>query len=169
MRGAKLIAWRIPPIWKALRENKFVVPEGSIVPKNQAKMLKVTEEVLNAIAKDVRRGLLETVGIESDFSNEDEKCSMALSFASGTDVQMLARAIDAENIEAWTDEKDRVHIALNPWYSTKDIDQTVLCTIKVIHVLLGIHASDNNAPRTLKQKLLSSVREILEIQKGAKK
>ena len=169
MRGTKLIAWRIPSIWKSLEENNFVVPEGSDVPKTQAKMLKATDQVLNAIARDVRNGLLETVGIESVLATDDGRCSMALRFASEIDIQMIARAIDAENIEAWTDEKDRVHIAINPWYSTKDVDQTVLCTIKVIHVLLGVHASDNASSPTLKQKLISSIKDIMEIQKSTKK
>lgn len=139
------------------------------MPQNQEKMSKTTREVLNAIAKDVRGGLLETVGIESSLSTNDERCSMRLELAEGTDTELVARAIDAENVEAWTDEQGRVHVAINPWYSTKDVDQTVLCTIKVIHVLLGIHADDAEQPKTLKQKLLSSIAEVMQIQQGTEK
>ena len=132
-------------------------------------MLRATSEVLDAIARDVRGGLLETVGVESSLSMDDGRCSMILHLPDGTDTKLVARAIDAENVEAWTDAEDKVHIAINPWYSTKDVDQTVLCAIKVIHVLLGIHASDAAQPKSFKQKILSSIAEVMQIQQGTEK
>ncbi len=171
MRGTKLEAWRIPPIWKSLRENILTVPEGSTVPQKQEKMLRATREVLTAVAKDVREGLLETVGVDSMLSLEGGRCSIVLHLPEGADTEKIARAIDLENIESWRDERSKVHIAVSPWYSTKDVDQTVLSAVKVIHVMLGIHASDAEAlkPKTLKQKLLSSVMEVLLAQKSAEK
>lgn len=170
MRGTKLEAWRIPPIWKSLRENGSTVPEGSTVPPKQEKLLKAVREVLTAVAADIRGGLLETVGVESSLSIGDERCSAVLNLPETADAEQIARAIDAENIEAWCDENRRVHIAVSPWYSTKEVDQTVLSAVKVIHVLLGIHATDGEAkPKTLKQKLLSSVMEVMQIQKSAEK
>lgn len=132
-------------------------------------MLAATREVLTAIAKDVREGLLETVGVESSLSLNDERCSVVLELPAGTDTELVARAIDSENVEAWQDDEGRVHVGINPWYSTKDVDQTVLCTIKVVHVLLGIHATDTEQPKTFKQKLLSSVADIMAAQKGVPK
>ena len=169
MRGTKLTAWRIPPVWKNLEEGVLSVPENSVVPKRQKILLKETSQVLDAIAADVRNGLLETVGVESSFAIDGERCSMQLVLPASADTELIARAIDAENIEAWLDSAGRVHVGLNPWFSTKDVDQTVLCTIKVIHVLLGIHASDSIAerPLTMSQKLLAGVTEIMQIQKKA--
>ena len=153
-------------MWEILRANKFVLPEGSTVPRDQMKMLRETEKVLLSIAKDVRGGLLETVGIESAYSTDGGRTSMMLlKLPDGSDPLIIAEAIDAENVEAWTDENHQVHIAINPWYSTKDVDQTVLSTIKIIHVLLGIHAADEVKPKTFKEKLLSSVMEIMETRK----
>jgi hypothetical protein len=171
VRGTKLVAWQIPPLWKGLQENVLTVPEGSTVPQNQKKLFKATGEVLTAIAKDVREGLLETVGVECSLSTDDGRCSMVLELPEGTDTALIARAIDAENVEAWLDGRHKVRVAINPWYSTKDVDQTVLCAIKVIHVLLGIHASDAEAakPKTLKQKLLASLAEVMQVQKEAEK
>ncbi len=171
MRGTKLTAWRIPPVWEKLQEKTLTVPEGSSVSQNQGKMFRATDEVLTAIAKDVREGLLETVGVESSLSLDDGRCSVVLELSAGTDTELVARAIDLENVEAWRDDAGKVHVGINPWYSTKDVDQTVLCTIKVIHVLLGIHASDAEAtkPKTLKQKLLASLAEVMQIQKEAEK
>ncbi len=169
MRGTKLTAWRIPPVWKNLQENSLSVPENSSVPQNQKKLLAATREVLTAIAKDVRVGLLETVGVESSLSLDDERCSVILDLPAGTDTELVARAIDLENVEAWRDESGKVHVGINPWHSTKDVDQTVLCTIKVIHVLLGIHATDAAQPKTFKQKILSSVADIMAAQKSVAK
>ena len=160
----------MPQIWDDLGAgNSLKIPEGSVVPLRQKELRRAMLEVLEAIAKDVRGGLKETVGIESSFSTDDGRSSMILELPEGADAELVARAIDAENVEAWLDEQKRVHVGINPWYSTKDVDQTVLCTIKVIHVLLGIHATDNMPPPTLKQKLLASIAEIMQIQTGADK
>jgi hypothetical protein len=163
------MAWGIPPVWKNLQENSLSVPENSTVPQSQKKMLATTREVLTAIAKDVRVGLLETVGVESSLSLDNERCSMVLELPAGTDTELVARAIDLENVEAWRDDAGKVRVGINPWYSTKDVDQTVLSTVKVIHVLLGIHATDAMQPKTFKQKLLSSVADIMAAQKSAAK
>ena len=80
----------------------------------------------------------------------------------------IARAIDAENVEAWCDERGRVHVAISPWYSTKDVDQVVLSVTKVVHVLLGLHAAD--ATQTTEgavfwRRWLSVAMEIAALQK----
>ena len=145
------------------------VPEGSNVPRKQKNLQKATDEVLRAIAADVRGGLLETVGIESEFSIDGDRCSMILELPQTANAEQIARAIDAENVESWLGADGKVRVALNPWYSTKDVDQTVLSTIKVIHVLLGIHATDDAKPKTFKEKLIKSISEIIELQKSVKK
>jgi hypothetical protein len=86
-----------------------------------------------------------------------------------TDVEKIARAIDLENVEAWLDNDNKVNIAISPWFSTKDVDQTVLSTVKVIHVLLGVHAADAEQPKSLGQKLLASVADIMQIQNSTEK
>jgi hypothetical protein len=170
VRGTKLLAWLIPPIWNDLRRDGLSVPANSTLPQNQKSLLKKTQAVLESIAQDVRDGLLETVGVKSAFSIDDGRCSMVLELPEETDTKLIARAIDAENVEAWCDESGKVHVGINPWYSTKDVDQTVLSTIKVIHVLLGMHAADTEEqPRTFKQKLLKSISEIIRIQKSVRK
>jgi len=163
VRGTKLQAWHLPPI----REKNFSTPEGSVVPQKQEAMFSAIREVLTAIAADVREGLLETVGVESEFSAEDGRCSMILKLPPQADSEMIAQAIALENADAWCDDKKRVHLGINPWFSTKDIDQTVLCAIKVIHVLLGLHAVCEIKPKTFGQKILASLIDVLKAQKEA--
>jgi hypothetical protein len=141
-------------------------PEGSRVLKAQARLREATQATLIAVASDVRAGLLETVGVESRLG-AGERASVIVELPREADALTLARAVDMENVEAWCDEAGALHVGIGPWYSTKDVDQVVLCVTKVIHVMLGLHASDNvqGEPKGIMQKLRASVAEILVIQK----
>ena len=163
MRGTKLTAWRVPPIWKSIEIGKFSAPENSKVLTRQNQLVKATQAAIDAVFADVRTGLRETVGVDCSLA-VDERCSVILDLPDGTDAEQIARAIDLENIEAWRDEKGKVHVAIGPWFSTKDVDQTVLCAVKVIHVLLGIHAADTDSPKTFGQKIAGAVAEIISLQ-----
>ena len=170
VRGTKLRAWTLPPNWKAIEQKRFAAaPGGSLVPRKQRAMLAATRDVLKQIAEDVREGLLETVGIESEFSVAGGRASMMLELPAEVDAAIIAQAIALENADAWCDEGGRVHLGIDPWFSIKDVDQTVLCAIKVIHVLLGMHAVCELKPRSLKQRIISSVSEILQIQQKINK
>jgi len=168
VRGTKLLAWRIPPVWKDLQTGEASAPENSKVLQNQKQLMKVTLTTLDAIFADVRQGLRETVGIDCELV-VDERCSVVLNLPAETDTETIARAIDLENIEAWRDESERVHVGINPWLSTKEVDQTVLSPVKVIHVLLGVHASDSAEPKTFGQKIFGAVAEIMSLQKKIEK
>lgn len=166
VRGTKLLAWRIPPVWSDVQKSVLAAPANSSVTSTQEHLVRATKTVLAAIAEDIQGGLLETVGIESSSSFDIDRCSVVLELPAGTKTERIARAIDAENVEAWCDESGRVRVGISPWLSTKDVDQTVLCTIKVIHVLLGIHAPENALqPPTLMQKLRAAIMEVMLIQK----
>lgn len=171
MRGTKLTAWKLPPIWSGLQGNSLSAAENSKVIQKQQRLLKATQETLSEIVRDMREGLLETVGVDSSLAMDGGRCSVVLTLPAGVDTETIAQAIDLENIEAWRDEFEKVHIGISPWYSTKDVDQAVLSAVKVIHVMLGIHAADMEAakPKTLGQKLLASFAEVMQIQKGADK
>ncbi|MEP6925929.1 MAG: hypothetical protein ABI954_15785 [Pyrinomonadaceae bacterium] len=160
------MAWRVPSLWKELQSGETTLLESSKVLVSQKQLLAATRKVLLEIAADIRAGLLETVGVESRFV-EEQKCSIILDLPADANAETIARAIDAENIEAWCDAEGRVHVGISPWFTTKDVDQTVLCTIKVIHVLLGIHAGDADvtAPRTFGQKLLKAIIDVMLILK----
>ena len=168
VRGTKLLAWCVPPVWKGLQTGEAVTPENSKVLSRQKNLLAATQSALDAVFADVREGLLETVGVDCTLVI-DGRCSVILDLPAETDTEMIARAIDLENVEAWRDESERVHIGISPWFSTKDVDQTVLAPVKVIHVLLGIHASDSAEVINFGQKIMLSVAEIMNIQKTPKK
>jgi len=164
VRGSKLTAWQVPFV--IANGTNDPVPENSKVPQAQKQLMDATRAALAAISADVDAGLRETVGVGAVL-DIDERASVILDLPPEADAEIMARAVDMENIEAWCDENKRVHVAINPWYSTKDVDQTVLAVIKVVHVKLGMHASDaaQGAPKTIVQKLLGSVAEVLLVQK----
>ena len=165
MRGTKLLAWRLPPVVLNSEGGAVDAPEDSRVPQAQKRLLEATRKALIAVAADVKAGLLETVGVSS-YLVEAERSSVVIELPPGTDTERIARAIDMENVEAWRDDEGRVHIGIGPWYSTKDIDQAVLSIIKVVHVMLGLHASDSPPPpKGLLQKILTSMAEVIAVQK----
>jgi hypothetical protein len=147
-----------------LQTGEASAPENSKVLSNQKQLMKVTLTTLDAVFADVRQGLRETVGVDCELV-VDKSCSVVLNLPAETDTEMIARAIDLENIESWRDESWRVHVGISPWLSTKEVDQTVLSPVKVIHVLLGVHASDSAEPKTFGQKIFGAVAEIMTLQK----
>ncbi len=133
------MAWRLPPLLASLAAGQTITgPEGSTVAWAQVRLWEATRMALAAVANDVRLGLQETIGITAKWS-EGERASVIITLPQGTDTQFIAHAIDLENVEAWCDEHSQVHVAIGPWYTTKDVDQVVLSTTKVVHVLLGLH------------------------------
>ncbi len=140
-------------------------PEGSRVLAEQVRLRAAMRRTLEAIAADMHGGLLETVGVKSHLELDD-RAAMVLELPPDTDTELMARAVNMENVEAWRDEAGRVHVAVDPWYTTKDVDQAVLSVVKVVHVKLGIHAADAPpAPKKGLQRLLGSVVEVLQLQK----
>ena len=149
MRGQKLLAWHLPPLLAGLPAGQSITsPAGSTVAWAQMRLWEATRMALAAVANDVRLGLQETVGIIAEWA-EGERASVKITLPEGTDTQLIARAIDLENVEAWCDENDQVHVAIGPWYSTKDVDQVVLSITKVVHVLLGLHATRSTVQAAL--------------------
>jgi len=140
-------------------------PHGSQVLKHQRRLREATRAVLTSIAADVRAGLSETVGIKATLV-EGERAAIKLELPPQTDTDFIARAVDMENVEAWCDENGQVCVGISPWLTTKDVDQVVLSITKVIHVRLGLHASDRESdkPKPLTQRLLAAVGEVLSAQ-----
>lgn len=153
------MAWHVPPLWAQASAGAQTGVAGSRVAARQAQMWRATEAVLAAVAEDVRQGLLETVGVASRRVT-GERCAVALELPPQTDVEMVARAIDLENVEAWC-EGGQVHVGIGPWYSTKDVDQVVLCATKVVHVLLGLHAAP--PPQSFSQRMMAAVAQVLAL------
>ena len=167
MRGTKLTAWRTPPaVSNPQGDTGVSAPQDSRVPQAQKQLLKATQVALKAVAADVKQGLIETVGVSSRWV-EDDRASVILGLPPDIDTERIARAIDMENVEAWRDVYGRVHVGIGPWYSTKDVDQVVLSITKVVHVLLGLHATDErNKPRGFLPRMLASAAEIMALQKN---
>lgn len=120
---------------------------GSMVAWAQKRLLDATHTALAAIAADVRDGLAQTTGVGATWVDGEQRASVVLDLSEkdlppGVTLEIVARAIDLENIEAWCDTEGRVRVGINVWNSIKDTDQTVLAVTKVTHVLLGMHATD---------------------------
>ena len=160
------MAWRVPPSVEAVREG-CAPPQPargrSSVLREQRRLANAARLTLRAIERDVRTGLLETVGVGSRLVL-DGRSSIRVELPPGTDAGLIARAVDAENVEAWRDEEGHVRVAIGPWYTTKDVDQVVLTVTKVVHVLLGMHAPAPQ-PQGVFKRCLAAALEIAALQK----
>ena len=137
------MAWQLPSMMAQVKNYSTEKPVGSMVPWAQTQLVQATLQALAAVANDVANGIKETVGLSSKCgseSTENDRCSVIIELPNEADPELIAKAIDLENVEAWCDENKKVHVAIGPWYSTKDVDQVVLSVTKVVHVLLGMHA-----------------------------
>lgn len=137
------MAWQLPSMMAQVKNYSTEKPVGSMVPWAQTQLVQATQQALAAVANDVANGIKETVGLSSKWgseSTENDRCSVIIELPDKADPELIAKAIDLENVEAWCDENQKVHVAIGPWYSTKDVDQVVLSVTKVVHVLLGMHA-----------------------------
>ena len=79
------MAWEVPAQMLSAKTSPLFGPRGSRVAAGQNKLLRATEAVLAAIADDVRRGLRETVGIESRLVS-DQRYAVEIDLPPGTDV-----------------------------------------------------------------------------------
>jgi hypothetical protein len=163
VRGKKLYAWEVPLLMQQGSVSRS--PDSQVVARQQ-ELFAAVQRVLDAVAEDVRQGLLETVGIHSQ-QISGEKCAIVLALAPEADAAVIAQAIDLENVEAWC-AKGQVHVAIGPWYTTKDVDQVVLSVTKVVHVMLGLHAApvcELPAAKSLSQRLLAAATQVLTLQR----
>lgn len=111
-----------------------------MAPPAQGRLWAAVRMALAAIASDVCQGLAQTVGVQAAWTESTKACITLLLSPAEFDTAYIARAIEAENVEAWCNEQGAVQVALSPWHTTKDIDQTVLAITKVLHVRYGLHA-----------------------------
>lgn len=166
VRGKKLAAWELPPLMQQAMHAALISPADSQVAARQQNLFAATRNVLDAVAEDVRQGLLETVGLHSHQA-QGEKCAVVLELPPDAEGETIARAIDLENVEAWY-ANGQVYVAIGPWYTTKDVDQVVLSVTKVIHVLLGLHAAPVCAlpgAKSRSQRLLAAAMQVLTLQR----
>jgi len=166
------MAWRMPPTL-AKFDSAAAPPQGSRVAREQRKLFQAARRTLEEICVDVRAGLAETVGIGVEFAL-GERASVVLLLpaqAPEFDPVRFALAVDMENVEAWCDEANRIHVGLNPFHTTKDTDQTVLAITKVVHVQLGLHANDSVSmqPATLLQRLFAAANEVVDVQRDLRR
>jgi len=54
--------------------------------------------------------------------DEGEGVPMVITLPEGADQETVTKVIDLENVKASCGEQTRVHVAIGPWYATKDVD-----------------------------------------------
>jgi hypothetical protein len=100
------------------------------------------------VCAHVAQGVVETLGLRAWPSPELDGVWVEL--PAGSDIDEVARAIECEGAAARRDaESDYLLLAVQPWFDLGEIDQTILCCAKVVHVLLGVHPPDTDIEQHL--------------------
>lgn len=131
------MAWQIPQLFY----DGGLIPAmpGSKVPYMQKRLFDATQNALAAVAEDICIGFKLTVGLNAYwFLEATEKTSVIVEIPENIDLDYVVEAVNAENLECWKDEQNRFHVAIGPYFSTKEVDHVVLCTIKVVHEFTGL-------------------------------
>ncbi len=89
----------------------------------------------------VAQGVVETLGI-SAWPCPD-RIGVWVQLPAGADVGEVARAVRLEGASARpASEGNYLLLDVQPWFDAEEIEHTVLCCAKVLHVMLGIHPPD---------------------------
>ncbi len=87
------------------------------------------------------QGVVETLGI-SAWPCPD-RIGVWVQLPSSADVNEVAKAVRLEGASARpASDGNYLLLDVQPWYDTEEIEHTVLCCAKVLHVMLGIHPPD---------------------------
>ncbi|MDQ3548526.1 MAG: hypothetical protein M3439_06860 [Chloroflexota bacterium] len=87
------------------------------------------------------QGVVETLSI-SAWPCPD-RIGVWVQLPSSADVNEVAKAVRLEGASARpASDGNYLLLDVQPWYDTEEIEHTVLCCAKVLHVMLGIHPSD---------------------------
>ena len=117
-----------------------------MAPYMQDKLRSAIDNALAGVAADGRKGISEIVGLDSEWWTDNQNvASVVVYLPEDVDAEYVARAVNLENLEAWLDDEKRFHIAKSPFYTMKDIDQTVLCVVKVVCQFTGLIGIDSNS------------------------
>jgi len=94
-----------------------------------------------SVCLQVAQGVVETLGI-SAWPCPD-RIGVWVQLPTDADVNEVAKAVRLEGASA-RPASDGGYLLLDvqPWFDTEEIEHTVLCCAKVLHVMLGIHPPD---------------------------
>jgi hypothetical protein len=136
VRETRLTGWDEATMWARLG-GAALLPETAEPQRVAAAALRKAQA---AVARQVIVGIGEAIGLLA-YPNADGR-GVTVELPPEADPAHVARAVVAENVTAWVEAdagRDRVTVAVAPWYAAEEIDHTVLVVAKVAHVLLGIH------------------------------
>jgi hypothetical protein len=91
-----------------------------------------------AVCGHVAQGIVETCGLSAWPSPDLD--GVWIELPAGADIVEVSRAIEREGAAArQATDAPYLLLRVQPWFDVEEIDQTILCCLKVIHVMLGIH------------------------------
>lgn len=141
------------------------MPRRELLESVAAEQRAVAEAVLQlqrTICAQVAQGIVETTGLGAWPSPERDGVWVEL--PEGADIMEVSQAIELEGAAARpADGVPYLLLRVQPWFDIEEIDQTILCCLKVVHVMLGVHPPDLDIEAHLQQNAACHVRPNVPI------
>jgi hypothetical protein len=129
------------------------VPERELLDDIATEQRAVAHAVVKlqrSICRQVAHGIVDAIGLNAWPSPDHDGVWVEL--PAGSDIAHVAQSIELEGAAARpADGVPYLLLLVQPWFDAEEIDQTILCCLKVVHVLLGVHAPDTDLERHLQQ------------------
>jgi hypothetical protein len=120
------------------------------VASEQREIARAIASLQTAICVQVAQGIVDAIGLSAWPSPDNDGVWVEL--PPGADLGEIARAIELEGAAARPAAGvPYLLLPVQPWFDLEEIDQTILCCLKVVHVLLGVHAPGTDLDVHLRQ------------------
>jgi hypothetical protein len=111
------------------------------VAKEQRQLANALAKLQRSVCMQVAQGLVEALNVQAWPC--PDRIGVWVQLPSGADVNEVAKAIRLEGASARpASDGNYLLLDVQPWFDQEEIEQTVLCCLKVLHVMLGIHPPD---------------------------
>lgn len=109
-----------------------------------------------AVCAQVAQGIVETTGLSAWPSPDLD--GVWIQLPEDADLAAICQAIELEGAAARpATDAPYLLLRVQPWFDVEEIDQTILCCLKVIHVILGVHPPGMDLEVHLRQDTICHV------------
>jgi hypothetical protein len=109
--------------------------------QEQRRVADSVAKLQRSVCLQVAQGVVETLGIPAWPC--PDRIGVWVQLPIGADVNEVAKAVRLEGASARpASDGNYLLLDVQPWFDTEEIEHTVLCCAKVLHVMLGIHPPD---------------------------
>jgi hypothetical protein len=111
------------------------------IAREQHDVARAIAKLQRSVCLQVAQGLVEALGVKAWPC--PDRIGVWVQLPNDSDVNEVAKAVRLEGASARpASDGNYLLLDVQPWFDEQEVEQTVLCCAKVLHVMLGIHPPD---------------------------